>query len=171
MIIYLYGDLRFSQSTKISDPPKPIKLRIRKDDSIKTIADILNKLNIQKELISHIFVNGKYCGYGKKILSNDRIGLFPRNMALNFAEIEKNNPISVQVNISDEISHKMDESVFEIKVPEGSNIDYLLNKIHIQDVLSNLNIQLNGNSIKNIQETIHNNDLIYINRKSSTIDE
>ncbi len=64
----------------------PVTLNIE-DPNLHFIYDIVEKFAIRKDELSHIFVNGKYCGIGKEVRDGDRVGLFPKNMALMFAEI------------------------------------------------------------------------------------
>jgi hypothetical protein len=67
----------------------PVTIKIE-NTSIHTVYDILEKFTINEDELSHIFVNGKYCGIGKKVKNGDRVGLFPKNMALIFVEIQLN---------------------------------------------------------------------------------
>ncbi len=49
----------------------------------KSVFDVLNELSIDKDEVSHIFVNHSYSSVNKKVEDGDRIGIFPRkNMAL-----------------------------------------------------------------------------------------
>ncbi len=57
------------------------------DKNVHFVYDIVEKFAIREEDISHIFVNGKYSGIEKEIRDGDRVGLFPKNMALIFVEI------------------------------------------------------------------------------------
>ncbi|MHA1679050.1 MAG: hypothetical protein ACTSW3_09780 [Promethearchaeota archaeon] len=43
---------------------------------------MLSKLSIEESEVSHIFVNGIYSGKNKKVRDGDRVGLFPKRMAL-----------------------------------------------------------------------------------------
>ena len=52
------------------------------DPKIERVSDILKKLNIEETEVSHNFVNGKYSGFRKKVLNNDIVSLFPKNMGL-----------------------------------------------------------------------------------------
>jgi len=101
-----------------------------KDNEIEVVSDILVKLNIDGSEISHIFVNGKYCGSGKQLNEGDHIGLFPKNMALNFIEIAKNNPIYITVKLfADLREYGVPESIIDI--PEGSILKDVLKKYKI----------------------------------------
>lgn len=83
--IKLYGDLR-EKLPQFKNGVAPNTLNI-KLDKIKTVLDILNKFNITRDEISHIFVNSKYSGIGKQVNDGDRIGLFPKRMGIIFVEI------------------------------------------------------------------------------------
>ena len=57
------------------------------ESNVHFVYDIVEKFAIDEDELSHIFVNGKYCGIEKEVRDGDRVGLFPKNMALMFAEI------------------------------------------------------------------------------------
>lgn len=59
----------------------PIILSID-NTGIENISDILKKISIEENKTSHIFVNGIYAGFSKKVKDGDRIGIFPKNMGL-----------------------------------------------------------------------------------------
>ncbi|MBA7609113.1 hypothetical protein ES703_16300 [subsurface metagenome] len=69
-------------------PPTPkilstTSLRFEIDDSeVDRIIDLLKKINIEENEVSHIFVNGRYAGLRKKIQNRDTVALFPKNMGL-----------------------------------------------------------------------------------------
>ncbi|MFX1569327.1 MAG: MoaD/ThiS family protein [Promethearchaeota archaeon] len=87
LLIKLYGDLK----TKLHDLPSynrdTNRLRIELNN-IKNVLDILDKLSIKKEEISHIFINNKYSGLEKELKEEDRIGIFPKRMGILFVEIK-----------------------------------------------------------------------------------
>ena len=64
----------------------PVTLKIE-ESNVHNVNDIVEKFAISGDELSHIFLNGKYCEIGKNIRDGDRVGLFPKNMALMFAEI------------------------------------------------------------------------------------
>ena len=86
ILIKLYGKLR--EYVKVIDLKKgfPVTLNIE-ESNVHFVYDIVEKFVISEDELSHIFVNGKYCGIEKEIRDGDRVGLFPKNMALMFAEI------------------------------------------------------------------------------------
>ncbi len=78
--VKLFGDLRKKQGNEFTGG-KPSILTVY-DNEITTISDLLQYLQINQNETSHIFVNGTYSGFSKKITDGDNIGIFPRNMAL-----------------------------------------------------------------------------------------
>jgi len=78
--VKLYGDLRKKQSNE-STGGIPSIITIN-DNELSTISDLLRYLDIKPNETSHIFVNGIYSGFSKKITNGDNIGIFPRKMAL-----------------------------------------------------------------------------------------
>ena len=89
IVIKLYGKLRDNVKNVEIEKGLPVTIRID-DSSIHAVYDILEKFAINEDELSHVFVNGKYCGIGKKVKNGDRVGLFPKNMALIFVEIQLN---------------------------------------------------------------------------------
>ncbi|MFX1373404.1 MAG: MoaD/ThiS family protein [Promethearchaeota archaeon] len=83
----LYGDLRekIIQSSYSIGIPSSIDIKI---EGISTVSDLLNKFGINKEEISHIFVNNIYSTPKKEIKDGDRIGIFPKRMGIIFVEIK-----------------------------------------------------------------------------------
>ncbi len=84
--IKLYGDLReklphLRDNTFISGT---LNFDV---EGIETVSDVLNKLNITQEEISHIFVNHKYSRNKREVKNGDRIGIFPKRMGIIFVEI------------------------------------------------------------------------------------
>jgi molybdopterin converting factor small subunit len=89
ILIKLYGKLRENVKDVDLEKGLPVTIKIE-DTSIHAVYDILEKFAINEDELSHIFVNGKYCGIGKRVKNGDRVGLFPKNMALIFVEIQLN---------------------------------------------------------------------------------
>ncbi|MFX1573820.1 MAG: hypothetical protein ACFFB0_13805 [Promethearchaeota archaeon] len=76
----IFGDLRKKIKPQIIGTTS---LKFDIDNSeITYIVDILKRLNIKENEVSHIIVNGIYAGLMKKVKNKDTIALFPRNMAL-----------------------------------------------------------------------------------------
>ncbi len=84
--IKLYGDLREKLPHVNNVGGLPITLNI-KPEEIESIFDILNKLEITQDEISHIFINNKYSGIQNQIKDGDRIGIFPKRMGIIFVEL------------------------------------------------------------------------------------
>ncbi len=47
-----------------------------------TIADLLDRLDIEEKDVSHIFLNREYSDLSREVEDGDRLALFPRDMAL-----------------------------------------------------------------------------------------
>jgi molybdopterin converting factor small subunit len=155
--VKLYGDLREKVSNQDHHNGAPSILNIE-DGSINTVFDILNKLSIEKNEISHIFVNYKYCGVGKTVKDGDQVGIFPKKMALMFVEISNNNTINITVKLfADLQEYGPAKSILE--VPEGSTINTILEKFRIPNekkiiILVNRVPRYNKNYILNNDDTI-----------------
>lgn len=142
ILIKLYGNLR--EKVKDADLEKafPITLNIEGNE-IHSVLDIFDKFNIEDNEISHIFVNGKYCGPGKEVRNGDRVGLFPKKMALMFVEIPNLNSIYVTVKLFANLrKYGVPKSVIEI--PEGSTIKSVLKKVKIPNEEKKLIFMVNG---------------------------
>ena len=86
ILLKLYGKLRENLKVVSLEKGLPATLNI-KANNVHFVYDIVEKFAIDEDELSHIFVNGKYCGIEKEVRDGDRVGLFPKNMALMFAEI------------------------------------------------------------------------------------
>ncbi len=86
ILVKLYGKLRGNVKDVDLERGLPVTLNIE-ESNIHFVYDIVEKFAINEDELSHIFVNGKYCGIGKEVKDGDRVGLFPKNMALMFVEI------------------------------------------------------------------------------------
>ncbi len=86
ILVKLYGKLRENVKEIDLEEGLPVSFNI-KPSEVHIVYDILEKLVIKEDELSHIFVNGKYCEVGKEVTDGDRVGLFPKNMALLFVEI------------------------------------------------------------------------------------
>jgi len=78
--VKLFGDLRKKAKHDITGS-MPLKLNINEFE-IARVSDISKKFNIKEEEVSHIFVNGRYSGFTKKVHEGDIVALFPTNMAV-----------------------------------------------------------------------------------------
>ncbi|MBY9010518.1 MAG: MoaD/ThiS family protein [Candidatus Lokiarchaeota archaeon] len=81
ILVKIFGELRKKIEGFNISGSLPLTMQIQ-SNGIETIADILNKFTIEKEETSHLFVNGTYSGFNKKVKDGDRVGLFPKNMSL-----------------------------------------------------------------------------------------
>jgi molybdopterin converting factor small subunit len=79
--VRIFGDLKEKMGFDkgIAGTSKVLNLEA---SQFKTISDILNEFSIDEDEVSHIFVNYTYSSTKKEIKDGDRVGLFPRNMAL-----------------------------------------------------------------------------------------
>lgn len=127
--VKLYGDLREKVSNQDHHNGAPSILNIE-DGDINTVFDILNKLSIEENEISHIFVNFKYCGVGKTVKDGDQVGIFPKKMALMFVEISNNNTISITVKLFADLQ-KYGPAKSILDMPEGSTINSIVEKYRI----------------------------------------
>jgi len=86
ILVKLYGKLRENVKDVDLEKGLPVTLKIE-ESNVHIVNDIVEKFAIREDELSHIFINGKYCRIGKEVRDGDRVGLFPKNMALMFAEI------------------------------------------------------------------------------------
>lgn len=47
-----------------------------------TIADVLRRLGIPLDEVSHLFLNAEYSGARRRVKPGDRLGIFPKEMGL-----------------------------------------------------------------------------------------
>jgi molybdopterin synthase sulfur carrier subunit len=158
--IKLYGDLREKAKQPGFDVGKPSTLTTD-SNGVDTIFDILKKFNIKENELSHIFVNGKYCGPGKKVREGDRIGLFPKRMGIMFVEIAKNNTISVRVKLFANLrKYGLPDAI--LNLPEGSTVNSIIQKYKIPKVEKNLKILINGKPHQKQSTILKDEDIISI---------
>jgi sulfur carrier protein ThiS len=160
--VKLYGDLREKVPIQKYNGGIPKNVEFE-DKNIRSVLDILDKLSINEMEISHIFVNGTYCGPGKIIKDGDRVGLFPRRMGLMFMEITQKTLINVklQVHFNLERFGRIDKA---IDLPEGSTIKSILSKLEIAE--RKFEIKVNGMPIYDENYIISDNDNIIISNPS-----
>ena len=80
ILVKLFGDLA-KKISKQTSPKSPTNAEISAE-GIKRVSDVLEKFSIEESETSHIFVNGVYSGFNKKINDGDRVGIFAGNQAL-----------------------------------------------------------------------------------------
>lgn len=158
--IKLYGDLRAKTRRQDDDEGVPSVLNID-SEGIETVFDLLKKFDMKEAELSHIFVNGKYCGLGKKIKNGDRVALFPRRMGLIFLEIAKNNTINVKIKFFADLQ-KYAPATSEMDLPEGSTIKAVLEKYKIPKEETNLIILVNGMPHQKSNRILNNGDVVAI---------
>ncbi|TXT58102.1 MAG: hypothetical protein BAJALOKI2v1_440017 [Promethearchaeota archaeon] len=79
--VKLFGNLK--SKLKVQDNGAGIPTIINQElDEHSKIIDLIEKLNLSPEEVSHKFVNGQYSGLKKNIKDGDLIALFPKDMAL-----------------------------------------------------------------------------------------
>ena len=81
ILVKIFGDLRNKIKDEKPNGALPLNLHIN-SENIKYITDILQNLSIEENETSHIFVNGVYSGFNKKVNDGDRVGIFAGNQAL-----------------------------------------------------------------------------------------
>ena len=158
--IKLYGDLKTKAKQQGDNEGAPSVLNID-NEGLGTVFDILKKFDVEETELSHIFVNGKYCGPGKEIKNGDQVGLFPRKMGLTFLEIAKNNTINVKVKLFAELQ-KYGPVTSEIDLPEGSTIKSVLIKYRIPKEETNLIIMVNGMPHQKSNRVLNDGDILAI---------
>ncbi len=83
-------------------------------------------------------------------------------MALNFAEIEKNNPIRVYIKLSENLKFQKNLSEFKTRIPEGSTLKYLLKKINLTPDLKELKVIKNDTQVHSLNLIIQEGDRLQI---------
>jgi len=79
--VVLYGDLK-EKADKIDTKTHTIGTSQLEADGINTISDVLTRLNIDEDEVSHIFLNRDYSALEREVQDGDRLALFPKDMAL-----------------------------------------------------------------------------------------
>jgi molybdopterin converting factor small subunit len=146
--VKLYGDLRekFPHKKKDIGIPNTLVIEI---SGLKTVLDILKQLNIEENEISHVFVNGVYSGAGKIVKDGDRLGIFPKRMAIMFLEITRKKSIFTKIILHEELKeYGLAEAVVEL--PEGATINYILKKYNIKHQKEEIEIIVNGKPIHDL---------------------
>ncbi len=81
ILVKIFGDLRKKIKDEKTNGALPLNLHVN-SENIEYISDILQNLSIEENETSHIFVNGVYSGFNKKVNDGDRVGIFAGNQAL-----------------------------------------------------------------------------------------
>jgi molybdopterin converting factor small subunit len=106
-------------------------------------------------------VNGVYTGLGTQIKDGDRIGLFPTNMALIFAEIPDVNLFRIKVKFLHDLVG-LEKSELYVKILEGSTLNSIIKKLNLSNQMSNHKILVNGKQLDDYNSVIIANDKIEI---------
>ena len=81
ILVKFFGDLRKKVKDYEINGALPLTIEL-KSEGINKVGDILKKYDITPEETHHLFVNSIYSGLNKKVQDGDRVGIFPKNMAL-----------------------------------------------------------------------------------------
>ncbi|TFF99938.1 MAG: hypothetical protein EU542_08560 [Promethearchaeota archaeon] len=158
--VKLYGTLKEKVSKLIFTGENSEILNINGKENL-IVSDILDELGISESEISHIFVNNRYSGVGKQIKEGDRIGIFPKNMAIMFAEIPKINAIYITVKLFANL-REYGPSKSLMDVPEGSTIKTLIKKYNIPKKEGKLITLINGQPCHENDCVLHDGDIVAI---------
>lgn len=158
--VVLYGDLKKVNQSRFAKSSNPLTINISKSE-VETVYDILEKLHINEQEISHIFVNHNYCDPGKEIEEGDRIALFPKRMALMFVEIPHSNSIEVRVKFSSDL-RQYGPVESKIEIPEGSNIRKIIEAYNLTKEERNLKLIINGIPCHEEMFTLKRGDVVEI---------
>jgi molybdopterin converting factor small subunit len=162
--VKLYGILRGKVSQQDLEPDLDSGLPLTKviyQNIFKKVYDILQRFNIDEEEVSHIFVNSEYCGPGKEVKDGDRVGIFPKKMALMFAEIPHRNSIKITVKLFATLRKYGPDKLY-LELPEGSTIKVVLNKVKIPKEEKNLILMINGLPLYDRNFVLKNQDTLAI---------
>jgi molybdopterin converting factor small subunit len=160
LTIKLYGSLKEKYRALASNGENNNKLKINGEKNHR-VSDVLDTLGISESEISHIFVNSRYSGIGKEIKDGDRIGIFPKNMAIMFAEIPEISAIYVTVKLFANL-REYGPSKSVVDIPEGSTIKSIIRKFKIPKEEGNLITLINGQPCHEKDCVLHDGDLVAI---------
>jgi molybdopterin converting factor small subunit len=146
--VKLYGELKGKHPHKKKEVgiPNTVFIEIT---GLQTVLEILKQLNIHENEISHVFVNGIYSGAGKIVKDGDRIGIFPRRMAIMFLEITTIKSIFTQIIFHEDLrNYGPDKAIVEL--PEGSTVYSVLKKYNLIKQKESIEIIVNGKPIHDL---------------------
>ncbi len=81
MKVKLYGSLR-EHGEEMDETSGSIGIKWMDVEKGERIEDIFQRLGIDEEEVSHIFLNSEYSSPRREVNPNDELALFPRDMAL-----------------------------------------------------------------------------------------
>jgi molybdopterin converting factor small subunit len=158
--VKLYGTLKEKVKSSVLSGEDSERLSVNGKETFR-VSDALDVLGISESEISHIFVNNRYCGIAKEVKDGDRIGLFPKNMAIMFAEIPRINAIYVTVKLFANL-RDYGPSKSLVDVPEGSTVKLLIRKFNIPKKEGKLITLINGQPCHEHDCVLHDGDIIAI---------
>ncbi len=77
--VYLYGKFRSLAPVSDATAESYVDLEVTGPEDIR---GVIRRLGIPEEEVSHIFLNGQYSAATRKVKAGDRLGIFPKDMAL-----------------------------------------------------------------------------------------
>jgi hypothetical protein len=89
-------------------------------------------------------------------------------MGLIFAEIEKNHAIAVIIQLKNELKNFRKPSEFIIRIPKGSNINYLLERLNLLK-FEDIEIFVNERKVLDIETVLNEQDRVQIVGSKSDI--
>jgi len=79
--VVLYGQFR-DKAERLDEKTGSIGNIELKKDRIEKVEDVLKRLEIDVNEVSHIFLNREYSALEREVHDGDRVALFPRDMGL-----------------------------------------------------------------------------------------
>jgi molybdopterin synthase sulfur carrier subunit len=158
--VKLYGTLKDKMKAQALTSKDSEILKINSKENLR-ISDVLDELDISESEISHIFVNSRYSGIGKEVKEGDRIGIFPKNMAIMFAEIPKISAIYVTVKLFANL-REYGPSKSVVDLPEGSTVKSLFKKFNVPKKEGKLISLINGQPCYENDCVLNDGDLVAI---------
>ncbi|WP_219857129.1 ubiquitin family protein [Candidatus Hakubella thermalkaliphila] len=80
--VHLYGQLRRFAPDRDAAGESVALISVKDGE---TILDIVRRMGIEPQELSHIFLNAEYSGLKRRIGAGDRLGLFPLDMGLHLS--------------------------------------------------------------------------------------
>ncbi|MHA2008796.1 MAG: MoaD/ThiS family protein [Promethearchaeota archaeon] len=160
ILVKLYGGLKRKGLAEFNGTGIPDTIEIEINKGFK-IFNLLKQFQIEETEVSHIFVNGVYCGLGKEIKRGDRVGIFPRRMGMMFVEITKAKSICAKLQFENR-SEQIDPDVSNIEVPDGTTVAQLLNIYGNTKKKRDFKVLVNKKRIYMKNYTIQDGDIIEI---------
>ncbi len=77
--VHLYGKFRCLTPNPDVMGESVVSVPYQEGDTIETL---VQRLGIDRAEVSHLFLNAEYSGWRRRVKDDDRLGVFPRDMAL-----------------------------------------------------------------------------------------